>query len=59
MTRKNAPSLYECAPSKTDPINANLLAGIDLLWQAYCYAQDATVDLWISLWKSRSCMRPG
>jgi hypothetical protein len=46
MTRKNARSLDECASSKTDPINTHLLAGMDLLWQAYCYAQDATVDLW-------------
>jgi hypothetical protein len=46
MTRKNARSLDECAPSKIDSINTNLLAGMDLLWQAYCYAQDATVDLW-------------
>jgi hypothetical protein len=46
MTRKNAPSIDECAPPKTDQISASLLAGIDLLWQAYCYAQDASVDLW-------------
>jgi hypothetical protein len=46
MKRKNVASIDECAQPKTNPINNNLPVGIDLLWQAYCYAREASVDLW-------------
>jgi hypothetical protein len=42
MTRKNAPSTNERAQPKTDLLNNNLSVGVDLLWQAYCYARDVT-----------------
>jgi len=46
MTRKGTPSADGPARSKTAPINNNLRLGMDLLWQAYTYAQDSGADLW-------------
>jgi hypothetical protein len=46
MTRKSSPSADDPGRPRTAAINNNLRLGLDLLWQSYCYSQDASVDVW-------------
>ena len=46
MTKKSTNSADQHGRPKTAPLNKSLRLALDLLWQAYCYSQDARVDVW-------------